>query len=108
MSVFSPEETATLLPLPPTAKWPEGVFDVEVLAATGLSISLFAPAGTDHQTAHDRDEIYVVVSGGATFTLEGERDRDVRCGDLIYVRKGQEHRFARIEHGFATWVVFLG
>lgn len=95
------------LPLPPTAQWPEGVFDRDFFTRPELTVAIFAPVGEDHQQPHDRDELYVVARGTATFELAGARRR-VASGDLIYVPARVEHRFHDMAGGFATWVVFFG
>lgn len=95
------------LPLPPTAAWPDGVFDREVFARHNVTVSVFAPAGTDRQGPHARDELYVVVAGTATLDMDGAR-RAVAPGDLIFVPAGAAHRFEDLAADFATWVVFFG
>lgn len=99
------------LPLPATAKWPQGVFDSEVFAAPGISLSLFAPRGEDHQTAHDEDEFYLVASGHAVLHVRDARDGwrtlDARAGDALFVAAGIDHRFESISADFTAWVVFF-
>lgn len=51
------------IPLPPTAKWPEGVWDVDALRHGSMSLLLYTPSGTDYQTPHEQDELYIVVKG---------------------------------------------
>jgi mannose-6-phosphate isomerase-like protein (cupin superfamily) len=100
-------EVAATLPLPANAKWPGGVWDIEVLERHGTSILFFAPRESDHQTPHTRDEIYVVARGSATLTMADE-GRAVAVGDMIFVPALAEHRFSEMRDGFATWVVFFG
>lgn len=95
------------LPLPPTARWSDGVFDREVLQRDGVEVSIFAPRPRDHQQPHARDELYFVARGSATFAMGGAT-RAVGPGDLIFVPAGVEHRFHEIGADFATWVVFFG
>jgi mannose-6-phosphate isomerase-like protein (cupin superfamily) len=38
-----------------------------------LEVKLCAPRGTDPQTPHKQDEIYVVISGTGEFVCEGKR-----------------------------------
>ena len=104
-------DTLASLPLPATAKWPHGVFDIEVFARAGASLELFAPRGEDFQTAHAQDEFYIVVAGHAEFHV---RDNDgatrimpANPGDALYVAAGVEHRFHAISGDFAAWVVFF-
>jgi mannose-6-phosphate isomerase-like protein (cupin superfamily) len=105
--VRTAEEVAAGLPLPATAKWPSGVWDIEVLGRHDTSVLFFAPQGSDHQTPHERDEIYMIARGSALFTLEGE-ERQVAAGDMIFVPALAEHRFSEMADGFAAWVVFFG
>lgn len=99
------------LPLPATAKWPQGVFDSEIFAAPGISLSLFAPRGEDHQSAHDQDEFYLVASGHAVLhvrdTHDGWRTLDALAGDALFVAAGVDHRFESISADFTAWVVFF-
>lgn len=94
------------LPLPASAAWPDGVWDADVLAIPAAEVSVFAPRGRDHQTVHDRDELYVVVSGRGRFRAD-DVDRDFAAGELIFVPAGTRHRFARFSDDFVTWVVWL-
>jgi quercetin dioxygenase-like cupin family protein len=95
------------LPLPPTAAWPDGVFDRELLVRHDVSVSFFAPRPRDHQQPHARDELYFVARGTAAFAMGGRR-RAVGPGDCIFVPAGAEHSFHEIAADFATWVVFFG
>jgi mannose-6-phosphate isomerase-like protein (cupin superfamily) len=99
------------LPLPATAKWPDGVFDIEVFARAGTSLELFAPRGEDRQTAHAQDEFYIVVQGSAELhvrDVDGSmRIMPARPGDALFVAAGVEHRFHAISADFAAWVVFF-
>lgn len=70
-----------------------------------LELEIYAPRGRDPQEPHDRDEIYVVVSG--TF-LNGRRRHRFKPGDLLFVPAGTVHRFEDFSDDFATWVIFYG
>ena len=72
-----------------------------------LEVELYAPRGHDPQTAHRRDEVYVVISGRGEFVRGTERDRFVP-GDLLFVAAGVEHRFERFTDDLAVWVLFYG
>jgi len=80
----------------------------EVLLERGdFTAELFVPRGTDSQTPHARDEVYIVSSGTGLF----RRDRktvEFRAGDLLFVPAGVEHRFERFSADFRTWVIFFG
>ncbi|HEX2593727.1 MAG TPA: cupin domain-containing protein [Rhizomicrobium sp.] len=68
---------------------------------------LFAPEGTDTQTPHTQDEVYVVVSGSGTFR-RGEEIVPFVAGDMLFVGAGVVHRFETFSDDFKTWVVFFG
>lgn len=80
---------------------------VEAFAHGSLSVELYAPRGTDPQTPHARDEVYVVVSGHGKFFCDGET-RDFAPGELLFVPAGMDHRFLDFSDDFATWVIFYG
>jgi mannose-6-phosphate isomerase-like protein (cupin superfamily) len=80
---------------------------VTVFRHGSLEVELYAPEGRDYQTPHDRDEVYVVIRGKATFVHGGSRDP---CGphDVLFVPAGLEHRFEDFTDDFAVWVLFYG
>jgi mannose-6-phosphate isomerase-like protein (cupin superfamily) len=104
---LDPIDMARRLPRPPTAKWPDGEFDVTVLDRCRADAALFfAPRGCDHQTAHDCDELYIVVSG--TGILEaGDETLVYSAGDLLFVPRQTPHRFVSPGDDLALWVIFL-
>lgn len=59
----------------------------------------------DHQKPHDDDEIYYVISGRASFQVQGD-SRPVQPGDVIFVAAGEPHRFEDIEENLKLLVVF--
>ena len=61
--------------------------------------------GWDHQTPHEEDEFYHVVSGRATFEA-GDRRQPARAGTLIFVPAHQPHRFTDIEEELHVLVFF--
>ena len=72
-----------------------------------LVIELYAPREEDRQTAHDRDEFYVVVTGSGTF----RRDEELVSfapGDLLFVPAFVAHRFERFTPDLKVWAVFYG
>ncbi|OGA18001.1 MAG: cupin [Betaproteobacteria bacterium RIFCSPLOWO2_02_FULL_66_14] len=89
------------------ARLPEGRRSAEILRHGSLEVRWYAPKGTDPQSPHDRDEIYVVASGRGTFIRGVER---VAFGpnDLLFVPAGMAHRFEDFSEDFATWVAFWG
>lgn len=78
-----------------------------VLVRHGVEVEYYAPRGIDGQTPHDRDELYVVAAGRASF-VAGGRSRAVAAGDFIYVRAREAHRFEAMSGDFGVWVVFFG
>ena len=105
-------DTLEGLPLPPTVKWPGGVWDKEVMRHGTMSVSLFAPRGEDHQTPHLQDELYFVMCGSADLRV-GADGGDVqrhaaRPGTVLFVAADVLHRFENISGDFAAWVVFWG
>ena len=104
---FSGGDFRSRLPLPATKKWPEGVWYTDAFGHGTMVLLLFAPQGADHQTAHDQDEIYVVVSGNAEVTT-ADGTESVAQGDAIFIPAGEEHHFEGMSEDFAAWVVFWG
>ena len=98
---FRPEWAISQLP-------GEGGTDWRVLFEHGgLEVEIYAPRGHDPQEPHDRDEVYVVISGHGTFLNDGER-HPFKPGDLLFVPAGAVHRFEDFGDDFATWVIFCG
>ena len=87
--------------------------------AGGHSVSCFARPALEallalaprvtptESTAHDRDEVYVIVRGRGIFVHDGKRD-PFESGDLLYVAAGVEHRFVDYAPDLAVWVLFYG
>ena len=78
-----------------------------LLSHGSMTLRWYAPKGTDPQTPHNQDEIYIVASGTGTFVRGDER---VRFGpnDALFVGAREMHRFEDFSDDFATWVVFYG
>jgi len=72
-----------------------------------LTVKLYAPRGSDPQTPHTRDEIYVVIRGSGDFVCGGER-RKFGPHDFLFVPAGVEHRFENFSNDLALWVFFYG
>ncbi len=72
-----------------------------------MSIEIYAPRGHDPQQAHQRDKIYVILSGTGQFKKAGERHR-FEPGEVLFVAAGVDHRFEDFSDDFATWVIFYG
>ena len=88
-----------------------------------MQLRWYAPIGDDRQVPHDRDEIYVVVSGHASFicateavpfsdippmTMEAPEHVSVSPGDALFVPAGAEHRFENMSDDFGAWMIFYG
>ncbi|HEY7145620.1 MAG TPA: cupin domain-containing protein [Streptosporangiaceae bacterium] len=61
--------------------------------------------GTDGQSPHTEDEIYVITAGRATL-LAGQESAEVGPGSVVYVPAAQEHRFTAVTEDFAALVLF--
>ncbi|HWU93920.1 MAG TPA: cupin domain-containing protein [Sphingomicrobium sp.] len=72
-----------------------------------MRLGLYAPRGTDAQTPHRQDELYVIVSGSGSFVKEGEAT-PFRANDVIFVEASAEHRFVDFSDDFSAWVIFWG
>jgi len=103
---FELQEHLAKLPLPATTSWPEGVWDIDAFEHGSMSLIVFAPKGTDYQTSHTQDEIYVVMQGSAVLELGGE-PLGCQQGDVLFVPAGVEHRFVEIVD-LVTWAIFYG
>jgi mannose-6-phosphate isomerase-like protein (cupin superfamily) len=67
---------------------------LEFLRKESMSAGLYvlAAGAIDGQSPHTEDEVYVVLAGRGRFTA-GDKTRDVKAGDSIFVLAGEEHRF---------------
>ena len=95
------------LPGPKTDRWPDGERFAEAFSHGTLTVELYAPIGSDPQTPHTRDEVYIVVSGSGEFVGGGARS-PFKPGDALFVAAGVEHRFENFTADFTTWVIFYG
>jgi mannose-6-phosphate isomerase-like protein (cupin superfamily) len=86
---------------------PAGNLAVPVFAHGSLEVEMYQPRGSDPQTPHTRDEVYVVARGTATFFDGGKRER-IEPGSFLFVAAGQAHRFEDFSSDFAVWVLFYG
>jgi mannose-6-phosphate isomerase-like protein (cupin superfamily) len=80
---------------------------VEQLRVPDLSVGTYSiPAGgTDDQTPHTEDEIYVVTAGRARLVTD-DGTADVKPGDVVFVPAGEGHRFVDVVEDLALLVVF--
>lgn len=72
-----------------------------------LSIEIYKPNMVDLQKPHERDEVYIIVSGTGKF-LNGDTKIDFKPNDFLFVPAGVTHRFFDFTDDFITWVVFYG
>jgi mannose-6-phosphate isomerase-like protein (cupin superfamily) len=72
-----------------------------------MTLKYFVPKIIDTQTPHVQDELYIISSGSAEFTIEEKR---VHCtkGDSLFAPAGVTHRFENFTEDFSTWVIFYG
>lgn len=79
----------------------------EFLSVPDLSGGLYVleAGATDAQTPHTEDELYVVMSGRARVTVDGEV-RDIRTGSVIFVAARAVHQFHDIEERLVLIVAF--
>jgi quercetin dioxygenase-like cupin family protein len=79
----------------------------EHLEVPDLSCGTYSlPAGgSDPQSPHTEDELYLVTQGSATLWTPGGAAR-LHPGDVAFVPAGEEHRFIDIVEDFAVLVVF--
>lgn len=79
----------------------------ELFKHGSLVVEIYKPVGKDLQTPHDRDEVYVVISGTGEFHYGG-KEVQFNAGDFLFVPAGMEHRFVNFSDDFSTWVLFYG
>jgi mannose-6-phosphate isomerase-like protein (cupin superfamily) len=72
-----------------------------------LEVGHYAPRGSDPQTPHTRDELYVIISGRGVFLSAGKH-YEFDQGDVLFVPAHVEHRFESFSDDFSAWVMFYG
>ncbi len=77
------------------------------LSVPSMSLGQYtlSAGAVDGQEPHDRDEVYYVLEGAATFFADGKRE-PVKTGSVIYVRREVEHRVEAITKDLRLLVVF--
>ena len=80
---------------------------LELFGHGSLSVEVYKPNLVDNQTPHERDEIYVIISGSGEF-IHAENTQSFDVGDVLFVPAGIEHRFINFTNDFSTWVFFYG
>ncbi len=97
---LTPEKAATLL------KETNQEF-IKLFEHGSLEVEYYKPDKVDNQKPHERDEIYVVISGTGFF-VNGELRHTFEAGQVLFVPAGVVHRFEDFTDDFATWVFFYG
>ncbi len=80
---------------------------VQLFTRNSLQIEMYKPDKIDRQHPHNRDEVYIIVSGKGSFFHEGEIV-EVAASDCLFVAAYAEHRFFNFSDDFTTWVIFYG
>lgn len=80
---------------------------LEFLRVSALSVGVYVlPAGgIDPQQPHGEDEVYYVIAGQARFQ-QGDEDRPVQPGTVLYVPAQVPHRFQQITADLTVLVFF--
>jgi mannose-6-phosphate isomerase-like protein (cupin superfamily) len=73
-------------------------------AGLELGVYVLVAPEPDRQQPHEWDEVYFVLEGRGTLTVEGD-EIPVAEGQAVFVRAGAEHRFSGYE-GLSLLVVF--
>lgn len=87
-----------------------------------MEVRWFVPVPGAEHLPHDRDEVYLIVTGSGMFCrtndadpfdeerigLLGEERVSVKAGDVLFVPAGASHRFHDFTPDFAVWAVFYG
>lgn len=103
---FTRDELLSQLPLPANTKWKDGIWDIEPFEKNGVRLIIFAPRGTDYQTAHEEDEFYFIARGSGEIVIADDR-HVCTAGDAFFVGAGVDHRFENFTADFATWAIFF-
>lgn len=78
-----------------------------VMEHGSMSVEIYRPDQIDLQQPHEKDELYVIISGEGDF-LNGASTTRFRPGDVLFVPAGVVHRFENFTDDFSTWVIFYG
>lgn len=84
---------------------------LEFLDVPTLSMGVYSiPTGTDDRETHDphdRDEVYVGLTGQGRLTADGE-EFNVESGVVVYVKAGVVHYFHDVTEDLSLLVFFAG
>jgi len=80
---------------------------LEFLRVPQLSCGIYALAAgaKDTQSAHDEDEVYIVLKGRAELVVDGEGTA-LTEGSIVYVPADVPHEFVKIEEDLSLLVFF--
>jgi len=83
---------------------------VEALNHGSLTAELWKAEGQPDMFWHDhpQDEIYVVVSGSATFVSERGATPACSAGDVVFCPAGLKHNFKDFTRDFIVWIFVYG
>lgn len=70
-----------------------------------LWFDIYKPNEKDNQQPHDKDEVYMIISGNGTLSCNGNRT-PFKQGDILFVPAGMEHKFERYSKDFCSWAIF--
>lgn len=98
---LAPDALAARLP------GPAGERSTLVFEHGTLTVKLYAPRGTDPQTPHQRDEVYVVIRGSGTF-VHGDNREPFQPDDFLFAAAGLPHRFEDFTDDLLLWVLYYG
>ncbi|WP_340074892.1 cupin domain-containing protein [Leptobacterium sp. I13] len=85
----------------------EGTLYTTLFEHGSMSVEIYKPDTVDFQKPHDKDEVYIIISGSGTFYNNG-KTATFQKGDMLFVKAGKEHRFENFTDDFLTWVIFYG
>ncbi len=80
---------------------------LELFSHGTLQVEIYKPVEKDMQQPHEKDEVYIIISGIGEF-INGKIKIDFQPGDFLFVPAGTEHRFINFTNDFSTWVIFYG
>ena len=72
-----------------------------------LVIEMYKPDRQDPQQPHDRDEVYIIISGHGDF-ISNQDKVSFKPGDFLFVAAREHHHFENFSEDFVTWVIFYG
>ena len=122
MDIVDPPELSAALRAALDLPTQAGHLSALVLQHGTMELRIFRPVPEDHQTPHDRDELYIVAAGNAVLLRgprnspweepdpmdEGPERIPMGLGDAVVVPAGTPHWFEETSPDFATWMVFWG